>query len=155
MQSWEQHGWRTTWRNRYWFWRDRKGLPGSLIGAATNLITVWFAVTRVCGMCAPLPPVIEALGPFTLALLLWRLSVRCALSARVYGWRFAAGVPVRALWGNAVNAAAAVRAICLYAVARWRGEPLRWHKTAHDYPSVETLRQIAAVVTEDDLMAAA
>jgi hypothetical protein len=62
-------------------------------------------------------------------------------SANVYGWRFASLVPLRMLWGNWINCAAAINAIFRHCRAKWRGEPLRWVKTAHNYPSREALRE--------------
>ena len=38
LQGWQHHGWRVSARQRYWFWRDRKGLIGNLLSPATNLI---------------------------------------------------------------------------------------------------------------------
>ena len=38
LQSWELNGWRETVSQLYWFWRDRKGVLGSLIGPLANLV---------------------------------------------------------------------------------------------------------------------
>jgi hypothetical protein len=69
-------------------------------------------------------------------------AIRIRCSAKVYGARFAAGVPVRILAANIINCVATLRAICMYANARIHGRPLRWVKTEHAYP------QRAALQTE-------
>jgi adsorption protein B len=74
-----------------------------------------------------------------LALQCLHTAIRMAASARIYGFRFAAGVPLRIVWGNWINCWASCRAIAGYARAKWRREPLRWLKTEHAYPSRATL----------------
>src|SRR5260370_32477305 len=41
LQSWELNGWRETAGQLYWFWRDRQGLVGSLLGPAANLVLLY------------------------------------------------------------------------------------------------------------------
>jgi len=60
------------------------------------------------------------------------------LSARVYGWRFAAGVLPRMFWGNLLNSAATVSALCQFASARLHGRLLAWRKTDHKYADCHT-----------------
>ncbi len=38
LQCWERSGWRGSWRNRYWFWRDRKGLLANPLSLLTNIL---------------------------------------------------------------------------------------------------------------------
>jgi hypothetical protein len=77
----------------------------------------------------------------TTGLLLWRTGVRIWFSSRVYGAKFALAVPVRVLHANLINSVAAAAALARFARAKWRGEPLRWVKTAHNYPSRDALRE--------------
>ena len=65
--------------------------------------------------------------------------VRMACCARIYGVVFSLGVPVRAVYANALNSAATFRALRDYAVARALGRPLKWLKTEHAYPTRGTL----------------
>src|SRR5580700_6059825 len=65
--------------------------------------------------------------------------VRALCSRRIYGWRFAMGVPVRALIGNWLNCAATGRALALYFDAKIHGRPLVWVKTEHAYPNPAAL----------------
>ena len=53
--------------------------------------------------------------------------------ARIYGWRFATSVPVRAIWGNWINGLATVTAYYRYFSAVMHGRPLVWLKTEHAY----------------------
>ena len=55
--------------------------------------------------------------------------------ARIYGWGFAAAVPMRMLWGNVVNGAATLGALRQFWKARRQRRTLQWLKTDHDYPS--------------------
>src|SRR5580704_16672266 len=64
-----------------------------------------------------------------------RMTVRMACVARVYGVLFALGVPVRAVYANALNATATFNALGRYALARARKRPLKWLKTDHTYPN--------------------
>lgn len=77
--------------------------------------------------------------PLTFALQVIATSVRMGCVARVYGCRFAAGVPVRTVWANTINSLSTVKALWRYSWARLRGRPLVWVKTEHAYPSRATL----------------
>ncbi len=55
-------------------------------------------------------------------------------------FRFALGVPLRAVYANALNSAATFQALGRYAWARALGRPLKWLKTDHAYPSHAILR---------------
>jgi adsorption protein B len=141
LQNWERHGWRGSIMQRYWFWRDRKGLVGSLLTAVTNIIAVYCVARTAAGheVTSALPwPELARLATL---LLVWRLGVRTWFTSRLYGWRFALGVPVRMLHGNAINATAAATAVITYARAKWRREPLRWVKTEHAYPNRAALEE--------------
>jgi adsorption protein B len=144
LQAWERHGWRGGWRRLYWFWRDRKGLAGNPTSAVANLILAYGLATwlrsRSVGAAWGLGSLMhyrwmEPLFYVTLALQLHRTAVRCGCVARIYGWKFAAGVPLRMLWGNWINFFATAAAVARYAAARLLGRPLVWLKTEHDYPS--------------------
>ena len=131
LQSWERIGWGAP-REWYWFWRDRKGLIGNPLTLVTN-------VMFVAGLCGWRIPVEQAFLWPGLALQCYRIVMRSYFSGRLYGWRFALGAPLRTIWGNWINSLATFRAFHQYARAKWRGEPLRWLKTSHAYPSREAL----------------
>ena len=136
LQGWQHHGWRAQPRQVYFLWRDRKGLVGNLIAPAANLLFIaWLAGWR--GF-STIPAWTASLCAVTLALSVVHLSIRTALSARVYGWRFAAGVLPRMFWGNLLNSAATVSALHQFASARLQGRLLRWRKTDHKYADCHT-----------------
>jgi adsorption protein B len=142
LQSWEFHSTRDTLRQSYWFWRDRKCLAGNLISPMTNILFAIGASTWVGAhlhhhswalaheLSRVYPVYMAGLGLQGL-----HTTIRAGCSARIYGWRFALGVPVRVLVGNWINCFATLRAVWTYGNAKLRGKPLRWAKTDHAYPS--------------------
>jgi adsorption protein B len=136
LQGWQHHGWRAPLRQVYFFWRDRKGVVGNLLSPFANLLFIcWLAGWRIF---AGIPAWTARLCAVTLALSVVHFMIRTALSARVYGWRFAAGVLPRMFWGNLLNSAATVSALRQFAAARLRGHALAWRKTDHKYPACHT-----------------
>jgi bacteriophage N4 adsorption protein B len=131
-QSWERYGWGRKWSEVYWLWRDRKGLIGSPLGVIANAIFFYGLATA---LWTRTPPWVSRLALATLAVQVWRLAVRMLCVARIYGVWFSLGVPIRAVYANALNAAAVVQAAGRYALARIRRQALPWLKTDHSYPS--------------------
>jgi adsorption protein B len=154
LQAWERHGWGRPlpgrWTQAWFFWRDRKGLWGSWIGLASNMLFLacaaeWAAARLVgaewrAGAVLAASPWLALLLGCNLALFAERVAMRIWCTARIYGWTFAVGAPVRMVWGNAINAAASARACWQFLRSRWTGVPLRWLKTEHYYPSLESLK---------------
>jgi adsorption protein B len=146
LQSWERHGWGADWRQRYWLWRDRKGLAGNLLSPPANLLFLYgcfsYALAawngRPWGLATRIPPQLAAVYTFTLALSAAQIAMKIRWSARVYGWRFAAGVPLRMPWANLVNCAATAAALAQFAGARLTRRALVWRKTEHVYPPTPT-----------------
>ncbi len=149
LQAWERHGWGKSWSDRWFLWRDRKGLWGNPISLFCNLLLCYGGVSLAA---SGVLNVEWALGEHVvatpgLALLLWinsgllavRLAVRMHSASRVYGWRFAAGAPLRLIWGNGLNCMASIRAVVVWAGCRLAGKPLQWAKTDHMYPSRSAL----------------
>jgi adsorption protein B len=135
LQSWELHGFWETMGQLYWFWRDRKNLIGNLVSPLANLLTV-YGIARG-GL--PLNWLTAHAVVAILPLLALNTAVRTRCSARVYGWKFAACVPLRMLWVNWINGLATLAAIVTYLRAKAAGRPLRWLKTEHAYPNREAL----------------
>jgi len=132
LQGWERLGWKGSAGEIYWLWRDRKGLIGSPLGLAANAVFCYGLLTAAWTRSSPAA---MRLAFATLGLQVIRTLVRMTCSARIYGLRFALGVPVRIVYANALNATATGNAILKYTVARVRGRPLRWLKTDHAYPT--------------------
>jgi adsorption protein B len=138
LQGWQRHGWRAAWRQRYWLWRDRKGLVGNLLSPATNLASVYIASAWAAGrgrFADPFAPAVEtacfAIGCMAVA----QMTIRAWCCARVYGWRMAAFTPVRALWANQVNGIATAAALWQFSKAAAQRRGLAWRKTEHVYPA--------------------
>lgn len=139
LQGIERHGWRGSWRDRYWFWRDRKGLLGNPSSFLANLLFIYGCATWPIESLAA-SPLLERALVATLSLQIYRICVRIGFVSHIYGWRFAAAVPLRIIHANWINTVATVFALFRYARARWRGEPLLWLKTDHAYPSISALK---------------
>jgi adsorption protein B len=132
LQGWQQLGWSGKPGEVYWLWRDRKGLIGNPLSLLANVVFVYGAATALWTRATPID---AHLAIATLALQVLRTAVRMTCVCRVYGALFSLGVPVRAVYGNALNTAATFRALGQYAIARIRRRPLRWLKTDHAYPT--------------------
>lgn len=145
LQCWERNGWRGSLREKYWFWRDRKGLLGNPISLASNFVFLYGILTWIAAQCTSAPWGLAkySLYPWlmvaTLAIQLVQSAVRISCSARLYGLRFALAVPLRAVYGNWINTVATWKAVRSYTRARIRHEPLVWVKTEHAYPSRSAL----------------
>jgi adsorption protein B len=144
LQGWERHGWSGGARQVYWWWRDRKGLVGNPASLAANLMLAYGVATWLWSRWSGGAWGIGDLsGAWLTRLLLYatvflqsvRIGVRCACVARIYGFVFALGVPLRAFWANGLNFLATASALARYTRARLRHEPLVWVKTEHVYPS--------------------
>ena len=142
LQTWEFHSAAETWRYAYWFWRDRKGLIGNLATPLTNILFLYGIATLTWaeatggewGLARETAP-LAAMYLSGLALQAAHTAGRIWFSSRIYGWLFAAGVPVRVICGNWINCFATVWAISNYARAKVLRQPLRWVKTDHAYPN--------------------
>lgn len=132
LQTWERHGWKGKPGEVYWLWRDRKGLIANPLSLLANLIFVYGLTTGIWHRVTPLA---VELCWATVSIQCVRMAVRIGCVARVYGILFALGVPVRAVYANALNAAATFNAVGRYAVAKARKRPLKWLKTDHAYPN--------------------
>ncbi|MBI2688490.1 MAG: glycosyl transferase family protein [Acidobacteria bacterium] len=127
-QGIERHGWQGGWRQWWWHWRDRKGLVGNPMSLLANVLLF-------IGLFVKFDHAMPAVVPFTLGMAVLQAAARAAIVYRYYGWRHALLAPLRIPLANAINAVAAGRATWRYWRARWRGEPLVWLKTAHQYPN--------------------
>ena len=147
LQGWERHGWRGPLSQVYWFWRDRKGLGGNLLSPVANLLFFYwlgsYAAAACCGYVTTLPSLLPAWVMKICYACAWialaQIGMRVHLSARVYGFRFAACAPLRMMWGNLINCMATVEALKLFVAAHLARHSVAWRKTEHVYPG-EPLR---------------
>ncbi len=149
-QGTQRLGWGRGWRERFMLLRDRIGV----VTSGFNLLAAFLlfrqgelmveAHLHHLPWTAALPPVrhgdaLALLLDVNLLLLVNRIAQRGFAVARVARRRQALMTPVRMLWSNLIDLHCVFHAIRRFVHTRWTGKPLRWHKTAHEYPSVETL----------------
>jgi bacteriophage N4 adsorption protein B len=136
LQGWQHHGWPL--RQAYWFWRDRKGIVGNLISPITNLLFLYGAANFAAGgrLADHAPDWLLLACAVTSGIAVAQTAVRMNSAAMIYGWKFAAFVPLRMLQGNLVNFAATATALWDFFDALRRGRTLSWRKTAHIYPDL-------------------
>lgn len=141
LQSWARDGWKGSWASKYWFWRDRKGLLANPVSLLTNLLFLAGAADWLQATLQHRPWAFAVIDPLVLrlcmassAMQVARLSLRAFHTSRIYGWPFAAAVPMRTLHGNFVNCCASLGALWHFGRSRLRGKPLVWSKTEHAYP---------------------
>lgn len=146
LQTWERHGWSGSLSCKYWLWRDRKGLVGNPVSLLTNLVCMYgflsYLLAATAGTKWALEQTVQSLAPLlslTSVLGAWRILYRAVCVSRNFGWRFSLGVPVRVVVANCINSAATFAALYHFFASKLRGEPLRWVKTEHQYPSAATL----------------
>jgi adsorption protein B len=136
LQSWQKFGWRGSLAEIYWLWRDRKGLLANPLSVAANAMLVYGLGTGTWNRATPAA---MKLASGTFLLMALRVAVRIACVARIYGIVLAMGAPLRAVYANVLNSAATFQALAKFFHARVRGQPLKWVKTEHAYPSRATL----------------
>jgi adsorption protein B len=146
LTGWDRLGWRGGVLDRWLLLRDRRGLftaavtPLAYAGGVLLLLGELGRRALGASVGAELPPVVvyggwlHALLLFNAAMLGWRLLVRAAFTWRAAGFAEGLRAIPRSLVGNAVNAAAAWRAVARYRDARKAGREPAWEKTEHRFP---------------------
>jgi bacteriophage N4 adsorption protein B len=132
LQGWQHFGWRAPWPQPYWLWRDRKGLVGNLLSPLANLAFVYGFIRPHWLSRGPHGLIYVYAATLTIAVTQTLLRAECC--ARIYGWRYAAFVPFRILWGNLINCCATYQALRQFLLARLNRGALIWRKTDHCYP---------------------
>lgn len=142
LQSWEFHTAQETLRYLYWFWRDRKALLGNVAAPVANILFLYGLATWCAAAIGHYPWGLARESAFAVrlsyagfALQVLHTSIRAWCCANVYGWKFAAATPARVIAANWLNCFATLRAIRTFLACKLSGEPVRWAKTDHLYPS--------------------
>lgn len=149
LQAWRQIGWQGPPAVLYCLWRDRKGLLNSFLLVLAYLLVAYVflrgAQSAAAGGSWQVEQVVlpgTALAAI-LALNMWGMAWRAALKVgfvtRLYGPLQGLLALPRLFLANVIGIAATARAVRMYVAHRLTGEPLRWLKTAHVFPSVEAL----------------
>ena len=149
-QGAQKLGWGSGWRERYMLLRDRIGVVTSLFNLFALFIFFRLGEMMLEAHLHNLPwtsdmPPYDSGSPLALIidinilLLINRLFQRAAFVARVARARQILATPFRMLWGNVIDFYCAVHAVRRFTHSEITGKPLKWLKTAHEYPNVETL----------------
>lgn len=141
LSGWDRTGWaRPGQIADHWMrMRDRRA-PLALLVLAVGYLALCGWLVSVAGHAwlggqAPaVGPVTRAVLEATLALLCWRLVWRMAMTAHRHGWREGLWALPRVVTANAIALCAMGRALVPY-IRLLRGDPPRWEKTAHDFPT--------------------
>jgi adsorption protein B len=148
LQGWRSVGWRGVPRHDYMLYRDRKGVVTAIVNVLAYVVVVGFSAVLLLqwlGSGYRYPPLVEPGSVLWWLLLVatffmvWRVLIRIYFVGRIYGWRHAVPVPVRLVWANLINFAAAVRAIRLFVRHLVTGVAIAWDATDHTYPKEEEL----------------
>lgn len=150
LQSWEQIRWRgRTLAARYLLLHDRKGVLTAFISVLAYLLVLHFVLFHV-GLTfgwwnAYYPSLFEDgslwrkmiyVNAFFLAI---RAVHRVYFTTALYGWEHGLMSLPRMVVGNFVNCVAVARAWRMYLAYLFRGRPLAWDKTMHEFPSAQQL----------------
>lgn len=148
-QGWKQVGWEGSLVERYFYFRDRKGLVTPFVTMVAYFLLINFVLFQAAqsmGWGAVFYPTTFAPGSWQVGLLMLnlvfftiRVGHRLYFVNRLYGWVHALLSLPRMVVGNFVNAMAAARAWRLFLVNYIFGSPLVWDKTMHDFPSDDVL----------------
>ncbi len=63
LQCWERQGWRGSWRTKYWFWRDRKGLITNPLSVFANVLFIAGVLDYLAGIALHRPWLFEVTDP--------------------------------------------------------------------------------------------
>lgn len=146
LQTWGQVGWRGPAPVKYSLWRDRKVVAtnGLLLGAYA-LVALMGVVTTISpterSTMVPPGSALWWLMSINLFLLAWRAAMKMNFVGRLYGVGHALASVPRLIVANLIGLAATGRAVKQYLHHLRTGEPLRWAKTAHEFPSFTMLEQ--------------
>lgn len=139
LAGWDRTGWHRGWRDHWMRMRDRRTILAiPILATAYVALVAWGLDEAVHGWRGSAPAAIDRDMLWVLyanvALFAWRMAVRFAMVRRAYGRREALRSIPRVFVGNFVALFAARRAVLRYA-ALLRGQPVRWDKTAHHFPT--------------------
>jgi adsorption protein B len=161
-QGWQQLGWKGNWRDRYMFFRDRKGMVTSIVSILAYAVLISYlsiAGLRAVGI-APLGRANEGLVSGTLApllainsvLLALRLSERVYFVAKLNGALQGALSLPRLFVNNLINFLAVCRAWRIFINHLITGKAIAWDKTSHTYLSNDQLgkerRKLGEILVE-------
>lgn len=135
LQTWDRHGWPGGLVQRYWLWRDRKGLIGNPVSLATNVL---FAYGLARWLGEAMLPDVWLLRACTL-IGIYRVAYRMVCVNHIFGAKQALAVPIRVVMANFINSVSTALAVLRFFSAKLQRKPLVWVKTEHSYPNQAAL----------------
>lgn len=151
LQSWEQIKWPDTLAARYLLLRDRKSTITAFINVLAYVLVLQFLIVEIgiaTGWWRLFYPSLFAEGSFWRVLIYLNaisLVIRCGhrvyFTTSLYGWRHGLMSVPRMVVSNFVNFMAVTRAWRMFLSYLFRGKPLAWDKTMHDFPTGGQLKR--------------
>lgn len=150
LQGWKNMGWKGTAGQRYWFFRDRKGILTNQISVLAYSVLAVLLIVQLFPSISPgsyrYPNLI--VDHSWLWYIIWadtaflaiRSCQRALIVQHTFGWKQAFLSFPRQIWANVINSAAGSRALYLFVRSQITGKAIAWDKTAHVFPSEEELR---------------
>lgn len=141
--GWDRLGWQRGMAQKWMLLHDRRSIFAAFViftaylGILSLLIEFWFE-SAILTSIAPLPPMLANLLLANAMFLFWRLGVRAAFVASIYGPTEAMLSIPRVVIANLIAILSAQRAFQTY-LRHCFGAPLRWDKTDHSIVPVASL----------------
>lgn len=135
LAGWDRLGWNGNLAQKWMLLHDRRSILAAIVLVAAYLcilLTTILLLFEAAGLHTPqtLPPLTIALIFANSIFLIWRLAVRAAFVAMLYGPVEAIRSVPRSIIANIIAIMAARRACTAY-MRHMVGAPLHWDKTAH------------------------
>lgn len=141
LQGFEERKWKSThFSERYFLWRDRRGLVNAPLFTSAFVFLVYFVTTWL--MTGNWPSL--EYTPYNTAFVLlmygnllfsiFRICNRMRLVSSVYGLKMALLVPVRWIFSNFINTFSTYNAVFKWFNSKYRNQTMAWAKTEHMIP---------------------
>jgi adsorption protein B len=166
-QGAQKLGWGYGFREHYMLLRDRIGVITGFCDVVLLFLLGWVGVDIFEALQNHLPwsaglgelrpsGYLDLIVTINFALLINRMLQRSISVARVARKRQALVAPIRMLWSHVIDFMCVYHATRRFIHSEITGTPLKWLKTAHEYPNVETLlrrhRPIGDILLEQRLI---
>jgi bacteriophage N4 adsorption protein B len=145
LAGWDRLGWGGSLAEKWMRLHDRRSIFAAVVLLAAYLcimLTAILALAEAAGLFQPKPlsKLLLVMLAINAIILLWRLAVRAAFVAALYGGKEAMLSVPRSLIANVISIMAARRA-CFQYIRHCHGVPLTWDKTDHHVvPQIATQR---------------
>ncbi len=139
LQGWRNTGWFGNLANRFFLYRDRKGVFANVI----NLLGLTVAVISAFSVALETEAMLNTLAYYrdfawllaaNLFFMFNRALWRMVCASRVYGWTALFMAPIRIPVSNIINAIACIRAIKQFVSSVIFETQIAWSKTSHTLP---------------------